>query len=95
MVKRKSVSLFFCHTTYSTGHSNFSAHDGLWDRWHNKLSHFLQGFNIGIFFNSGWAAVLANLEDITQDFRTRVDHFNQSFSQHLETRAEYMKLLHK
>ena len=48
-----------------------------------------------MFYNSGWAAVLANLEDITQDFRTRVDHFNQSFSQHQEMRTEYMKLLDK
>ncbi|KAJ4442191.1 hypothetical protein ANN_12057 [Periplaneta americana] len=41
----------------------------------------------------GWAAVLANLEDITQAFRTRSELFEQSFNQHLETRAEYMKLL--
>ncbi|PNF24637.1 hypothetical protein B7P43_G00746 [Cryptotermes secundus] len=41
----------------------------------------------------GWAAVLANLEDVTQVFRTRAEHFNQSFSQHLEMRAEHIKLL--
>jgi hypothetical protein len=48
-----------------------------------------------MFHNSGWAAVLANLEDSTQAFRTRAELFDQSFSQHLETRAEYMKLLDK
>jgi hypothetical protein len=48
-----------------------------------------------MFCNSGWAAVLANLEDITQAFRTRAEHFDQSFSQHLEMRAEYVKLLDK
>jgi hypothetical protein len=48
-----------------------------------------------MFYNSGWAAVLANLEDITQIFRTQAEQFDQSFSEHLETRAEYIKLLDK
>ncbi|KAJ9589366.1 hypothetical protein L9F63_017418 [Diploptera punctata] len=41
----------------------------------------------------GWAAVLANLEDITQAFRNRAELFNQSFNQYLETRDEYIKMI--
>jgi hypothetical protein len=48
-----------------------------------------------MFYNVGWAAVLANLEDTTQAFRNRAEHFDQSFSQHLEMRAEYVQLLDK
>jgi hypothetical protein len=48
-----------------------------------------------MFYNSGWAAVLANLEDITLLFEARAGQLDHSFSQHLEMRAEYIKLLDK
>lgn len=41
----------------------------------------------------GWAAVVANLEDITAAFRSRTEVFDQTFKQHLESREEYMQLL--
>ncbi|XP_049830593.1 RB1-inducible coiled-coil protein 1 isoform X3 [Schistocerca gregaria] len=42
----------------------------------------------------GWAAVVANLEDITAAFRSRTEVFDQTFKQHLESREEYIQLLH-
>ncbi|XP_067001491.2 RB1-inducible coiled-coil protein 1 isoform X3 [Anabrus simplex] len=41
----------------------------------------------------GWAAVVANLEDITTAFRNRAEIFEQSFNQYLQTRSEFMQLL--
>lgn len=41
----------------------------------------------------GWAAVVANLEDITTAFRSRAEVFCQSFRHHLDTREESVKLL--
>ncbi|KAL1124093.1 hypothetical protein AAG570_001863, partial [Ranatra chinensis] len=41
----------------------------------------------------GWAAVVANLDDITAAFKQRSDIFEQSFKQHLETRDQFMSML--
>ncbi|XP_014260656.1 RB1-inducible coiled-coil protein 1 isoform X2 [Cimex lectularius] len=41
----------------------------------------------------GWAAVIANLDDITVAFKARSENFEQSFKQHLETRDQYMNIL--
>ncbi|XP_017754918.1 PREDICTED: RB1-inducible coiled-coil protein 1 isoform X2 [Eufriesea mexicana] len=41
----------------------------------------------------GWAAVVANLEDITQMFQTRVDVLQQSFAVYLSERQQQMELL--
>ncbi|XP_046398308.1 RB1-inducible coiled-coil protein 1 isoform X2 [Ischnura elegans] len=41
----------------------------------------------------GWAAVVANLEDITAAFRSRAEVFRQSFRHHLDTREESAILL--
>lgn len=41
----------------------------------------------------GWAAVVANLEDITQMFQTRADLLQQSFTVYLSERQQYMELL--
>lgn len=48
-----------------------------------------------MFYNVGWAAVLANMEDTTQSFRNRAEQFEQSFSHYLEMKAEYVQLLDK
>ncbi|PSN56671.1 hypothetical protein C0J52_00056 [Blattella germanica] len=55
--------------------------------------HLAQKFNELAHEQSRWAAVLANLDDITQAFRNRAEMFEQNFNQHLETRVEYEKLL--
>ncbi|XP_011871061.1 PREDICTED: RB1-inducible coiled-coil protein 1 isoform X2 [Vollenhovia emeryi] len=41
----------------------------------------------------GWAAVVANLEDITHMFQTRADQFQQAFVLYLAERQQHMKLL--
>ncbi|XP_033189925.2 autophagy-related 17 isoform X1 [Bombus vancouverensis nearcticus] len=41
----------------------------------------------------GWAAVVANLEDITQMFESRADVLQQSFSVYLSERQQHMELL--
>jgi RB1-inducible coiled-coil protein 1 len=43
----------------------------------------------------GWAAVVANLEDITSAFRTRAEMFEQNFLQHLGSRDQFTQLLAK
>lgn len=43
----------------------------------------------------GWAAAVANLEDITAAFKAKSEMFQQSYKQHLETREENLKLLQK
>ncbi|XP_034952727.1 RB1-inducible coiled-coil protein 1 [Chelonus insularis] len=41
----------------------------------------------------GWAAVVANLEDITQMFQSKADLLQQSFAQYLTEREQHMQLL--
>ncbi|XP_015607624.1 RB1-inducible coiled-coil protein 1 isoform X2 [Cephus cinctus] len=41
----------------------------------------------------GWAAVVANLEDITQMFQSRAELLQQSFSLYLRERQQHMELL--
>ncbi|XP_076764076.1 autophagy-related 17 isoform X2 [Xylocopa sonorina] len=41
----------------------------------------------------GWAAVVANLEDITQMFQSRADLLQQSFAVYLRERQQHMELL--
>ncbi|KAL6257400.1 hypothetical protein P5V15_010972 [Pogonomyrmex californicus] len=41
----------------------------------------------------GWAAVVANLEDITQMFQSRAEQFQQAFVLYLAERQQHMKLL--
>ncbi|KAG7207534.1 hypothetical protein KM043_009165 [Ampulex compressa] len=41
----------------------------------------------------GWAAVVANLEDITQMFQSRTDTLQQSFTLYLAERQQHMELL--
>ncbi|XP_015510734.2 RB1-inducible coiled-coil protein 1 isoform X3 [Neodiprion lecontei] len=41
----------------------------------------------------GWAAVVANLEDITQMFQSRADLLQQSFTHYLTERQQYIELL--
>ncbi|XP_071876214.1 autophagy-related 17 isoform X2 [Bombus fervidus] len=41
----------------------------------------------------GWAAVVANLEDITQMFQSRADVLQQSFAVYLSERQQHMELL--
>lgn len=43
----------------------------------------------------GWAAAVANLEDITTAFQAKSEIFDQSYKQHLETREENLKILKK
>lgn len=43
----------------------------------------------------GWAAVVANLEDITQMFQSRGDLLEQNFTQYLIEREQHMQLLNK
>lgn len=43
----------------------------------------------------GWAAVVANLEDITQMFQSRADVLQQSFAVYLSERQQHMELLQK
>ncbi|KAK8720039.1 hypothetical protein OTU49_017505, partial [Cherax quadricarinatus] len=41
----------------------------------------------------GWAAVVANLEDIVADFRSKFESFEQSFNDYLTGREEKFKIL--
>ncbi|XP_067123331.1 RB1-inducible coiled-coil protein 1 isoform X1 [Centruroides vittatus] len=41
----------------------------------------------------GWAAVVANLEDIASSFKNKVAHFESNFLQYLESRNYYVELL--
>lgn len=43
----------------------------------------------------GWAAVVANLEDITQMFQSRADLLQQSFTHYLAERQQHIDLLNK
>lgn len=43
----------------------------------------------------GWAAVVANLEDITHMFQSRAEQFQQAFVLYLAERQQHMKLLDK
>jgi RB1-inducible coiled-coil protein 1 len=43
----------------------------------------------------GWAAVVANLEDITQMFQSRAEQFQQAFVLYLAERQQHMELLDK
>lgn len=43
----------------------------------------------------GWAAVVANLEDITAEFKSRADKFQASFQQYMEMRMSYLDFLQK
>ncbi|XP_022248429.1 RB1-inducible coiled-coil protein 1-like isoform X2 [Limulus polyphemus] len=42
----------------------------------------------------GWAAVVANLDDITRAFRSRTETFKQNFSEYLQSRSYKVELLH-
>ncbi|XP_037945014.1 RB1-inducible coiled-coil protein 1 [Teleopsis dalmanni] len=42
----------------------------------------------------GWSAVVANMEDLTDEFRLRFHNFCKAFDQHLEKRSRYFELLH-
>lgn len=48
-----------------------------------------------LLFTSGWAAVVANLEDSVSVFRNQGEVFEQSYQQHLESRSQYVELLEK
>lgn len=41
----------------------------------------------------GWAAVIANLEDVTADFSNRSESFEANYTQYLETRQEFLDML--
>ncbi|XP_065355086.1 RB1-inducible coiled-coil protein 1 [Calliphora vicina] len=41
----------------------------------------------------GWSAVVANMEDLTEEFRSRFRNFCESFDRHLERRASFLELL--
>lgn len=41
----------------------------------------------------GWSAVVANMEDLTEEFRQRFRNFCEAFDRHLERRASYLELL--
>jgi len=43
----------------------------------------------------GWAAVVANLEDITHMFQSRAEQFQQAFVLYLAEKQQHMKLLDK
>jgi RB1-inducible coiled-coil protein 1 len=43
----------------------------------------------------GWAAVVANLEDITQTFQSRAEVLQQNFVIYLSERQQHMGLLEK
>lgn len=43
----------------------------------------------------GWAAVVANLEDITQMFQSRAEQFQQAFVLYLAERQQHTDLLDK
>lgn len=41
----------------------------------------------------GWAAVMANLEDVTTEFANRSATFEAAYTQYLETRPQYLEML--
>ncbi|KAM7361657.1 autophagy-related 17 isoform 2-T2 [Cochliomyia hominivorax] len=41
----------------------------------------------------GWSAVVANMEDLTEEFRQRFRNFCEAFDRHLERRSSYLELL--
>ncbi|KAH8343875.1 hypothetical protein KR084_000954 [Drosophila pseudotakahashii] len=41
----------------------------------------------------GWSAVVANMEDLTNEFRERFHNFCSSFDRHLQKRESYLELL--
>lgn len=41
----------------------------------------------------GWSAVVANMEDLTEEFRHRFRNFCDAFDRHLEKRSAYLELL--
>lgn len=41
----------------------------------------------------GWSAVVANMEDLTEEFRQRFRNFCEAFDRHLEKRSSYLELL--
>ncbi|XP_017082176.2 RB1-inducible coiled-coil protein 1 isoform X2 [Drosophila eugracilis] len=41
----------------------------------------------------GWSAVVANMEDLTNEFRERFHNFCSSFERHLQKRENYLELL--
>lgn len=43
----------------------------------------------------GWAAVMANMEDLTEEFRQRSENFYRCFEDHLKQRCIYLELLKK
>lgn len=43
--------------------------------------------------HQGWAAVVANLEDIITSFKKRIDLFQHTYLIHSEEEIEHMKLL--
>lgn len=43
----------------------------------------------------GWAAVVANLEDITAEFKARSERFRNSFQQYNDMRESYLDFLQK
>ena len=43
----------------------------------------------------GWAAVVANLEDVVQMFQSRAEQFQQSFAVYRAERQQYIELLQK
>lgn len=43
----------------------------------------------------GWAAVVANMEDVTHEFRERCENFYRVFNSHSERREEYLDFLSK
>uniref|UniRef100_A0A0K8UHR7 RB1-inducible coiled-coil protein 1 n=1 Tax=Bactrocera latifrons TaxID=174628 RepID=A0A0K8UHR7_BACLA len=42
----------------------------------------------------GWSAVVANMEDLIDEFRLRFTNFSNAFDRHLERRDGYLELLH-
>ncbi|XP_050341347.1 RB1-inducible coiled-coil protein 1 [Bactrocera neohumeralis] len=42
----------------------------------------------------GWSAVVANMEDLIDEFRLRFTNFSTAFDRHLERRDGYLELLH-
>ena len=45
--------------------------------------------------HQGWTAVIANMEDITDEFRDRCNDFDKRFEAHIERRNEYQEFLTK
>lgn len=43
----------------------------------------------------GWAAAVANLEDITAAFKAKSEVFEQNYKQYLDSREENLKMLQK